>query len=215
MDIETMRREAEAPSLARAADLDSVTSDLADAFTDDPAFDWFLRNDAKRTAAFLRFFRFIVRTGAGQGARIERPASGGAAAIWLPFEKLGPLPFLVELQAFPVLLGTTGLSRFGRLVRMREYLDKHHPMERRHAYLWFFGVTHAAQGHGVGSRMLKVATDRLDAEGLPAYLETQNERNVSLYSRHGFQVVHEGRPAPDGPMLWNMWREPATEPTAS
>jgi ribosomal protein S18 acetylase RimI-like enzyme len=210
MDIEAMRRAAEAPSLAGAADAEGVATDLADAFTDDPAFDWFLRADDKRAAAFMRFFRFIVRTSLGQGARIERPSCGGAAAVWLPFDKLGPLPLLVELQAFPVLIGATGLSRFGRLVKMREYLDKHHPMERPHAYLWFLGVTHAAQGHGVGSRLLKFATDRLDGEGLPAYLETQNERNVSLYTRHGFQVIDEGRPAPDGPKLWSMWREPAS-----
>jgi ribosomal protein S18 acetylase RimI-like enzyme len=210
MDIDTIRREAEAPSLAGAADVEGVAADLADAFTDDPAFDWFLRADDKRAAAFMRFFRFIVRTAVVQGARIERPASGGAAAVWLPFDKLGPLPLTVELRAFPVLLGATGIARFGRLMKLRAYMDEHHPMERRHAYLWFLGVTHAAQGHGVGSRLLKVATDRLDAEALPAYLETQNERNVSLYTRHGFEVIYEGRPAPDGPQLWSMWREPAT-----
>ena len=209
MDVEIMRREAEAPSLAGLADVEGVAADLADAFTDDPAFDWFLRDDAKRAEAFLRFFRFIVRTAVSQGARIERPACGGSAAVWLPYEKLGPLPLGVELRAFPVLLGATGLARFGRLTRMRAYMDEHHPMERRHAYLWFLGVTHAAQGHGVGSRLLKFATERLDAEGLPAYLETQNERNVSLYTRHGFEVIHEGRPPPDGPKLWSMWREPA------
>jgi ribosomal protein S18 acetylase RimI-like enzyme len=210
MDIETIRRAAESPSLAGPADLEGVAADLADAFTDDPAFDWFLRDDAKRAAAFLRFFRFIVSTAASQGVRIERPACGGAAAVWMPFEALGPLPLGVELRAFPVLLGATGLARFGRLMKMRAYLDKHHPMERRHEYLWFLGVTHAAQGHGVGSRLLKSATDRLDGQGLPGYLETQNERNVSLYTRHGFEVIHEGRPAPDGPKLWSMWREPAT-----
>ena len=87
-------------------------------------------------------------------------------------------------------------------------MDKHHPMGRPHAYLWFLGVTHAAQGHGVGSRLLKVATDRLDANGRPAYLETQTERNLALYRRHGFEVISEHRPRPDGPMLWSMWREP-------
>ena len=113
MDIETIRRAAESPSLAGPADLEGVAADLADAFTDDPAFDWFLRDDAKRAAAFLRFFRFIVSTAASQGVRIERPACGGAAAVWMPFEALGPLPLGVELRAFPVLLGATGLARFG------------------------------------------------------------------------------------------------------
>jgi len=51
MDVEIMRREAEAPSLAGLADVEGVAADLADAFTDDPAFDWFLRDDAKRAEA--------------------------------------------------------------------------------------------------------------------------------------------------------------------
>ncbi|HWD68212.1 MAG TPA: GNAT family N-acetyltransferase [Caulobacteraceae bacterium] len=209
MDIEAMRREAEAPSIADEDDLDAVAADLADAFTDDVAFDWFLRDDDKRTSARLRFFRLIVRMGAASGGRIERPACGGAAAIWMPFEALGPLPLRDELRAFPVLLNATGLARFSRLLALRADMDKHHPMERPHAYLWFLGVTHAAQGHGVGSRLLKVATDRLDADARPAYLETQTERNLALYRRHGFEVISEHRPRPDGPMLWSMWRESA------
>jgi ribosomal protein S18 acetylase RimI-like enzyme len=209
MDIEAMRREAEAPSIADEDDLDAVAADLADAFTDDVAFDWFLRDDDRRIDARLRFFRLIVRMGAASGGRIERPACGGAAAIWMPFEALGPLPLRDELRAFPVLLHATGLARFGRLLALRADMDKHHPMERPHAYLWFLGVTHAAQGHGVGSRLLKVASDRLDADARPAYLETQTERNLALYRRHGFEVISEHRPRPDGPMLWSMWREPA------
>jgi ribosomal protein S18 acetylase RimI-like enzyme len=209
MDIEAMRREAEAPSIADEDDLDAVAADLADAFTDDVAFDWFLRDDDKRIDARLRFFRLIVRMGAASGGRIERPSGGGAAAIWMPFEALGPLPLRDELRAFPVLLNATGLARFSRLLALRADMDKHHPMERPHAYLWFLGVAHAAQGHGVGSRLLKVATDRLDADARPAYLETQTERNLALYRRHGFEVISEHRPRPDGPMLWSMWREPA------
>jgi len=208
MDVEAMRRGAETPSTAGPADLDSVASDLADAFTDDVAFDWFLRDDAKRVEARLRFFRLIVRMGLDNGGLIERPASGGAAAMWMPFKALGPMSLRDELRAFPVLLNATGVARFGRLLALRDDMDKHHPMDRPHAYLWFLGVTHAAQGHGVGSRLLKVATDRLDAAAQPAYLETQTERNLGLYRRHGFEVISEHRPTPTGPMLWSMWREP-------
>ena len=106
------------------------------------------------------------------------------------------------------LIGATGFGRFTRLVAVMEDMDKHHPMDRPHAYLWFLGVTKAAQGHGVGSRLLKSATDRLDAAGTPAYLETQTERNIGLYRRHGFEVVSEHRPRADAPPLWSLWREP-------
>ena len=211
MDIDAMRLGAEAPMIAGPGDLAGVAADLADAFTDDVMFDWFFRADGKRPEAYQRFFKLIVKLAASQGGRIERPAAGGGAAIWLPFEAVGPMSLRDELRAFPTLLFATGLSRLGRLMAVRADMDAHHPMDRRHAYLWFLGVSREAQGHGVGSRLLKVAADRLDGEALPAYLETQTERNLHLYRRHGFEVISEHRPRPDSPMLWSMWRDPIVE----
>lgn len=208
MDIETMRRDAEAPVVAGPGELAAVAADLADAFTDDVMMDWFFRTDAKREAAHARFFQLIVGLAHRQGGRIERPASGGGAAIWMPFELVGPLPFLDELRAFPTLLQATGFGRLARLMALRADMDKHHPTSPPHAYLWFLGVTRAAQGHGVGSRLLAVATQRLDGARQPAYLETQTERNLALYRRHGFEVISEHKPRADAPTLWSMWREP-------
>ncbi len=208
LDIEALRRGADSPVLAGRTHLAAVAADLADAFADDVMFDWMLRPDSRRDSARLSFFDFIVRNVAFGAGRIERPATGGAAAIWMPFEALKPTPLLTELRALPVLLRATGLARFGRLAAVRETMDKHHPLDRPHAYLMFLGVARAAQGHGVGSRLLKVGVDRCDAAGLPAYLETQTERNIALYRRHGFEVTGENRPRPDAPPLWSMWREP-------
>ena len=208
MDIDALRRSAENPVQATRADIAGVVADLDAAFSDDVMFDWFLRDDWRRDKARLAFFQLIVGKMAFGTARIDRPITGGAAAVWMPFEAVGPTPLITELRILPTLLAATGLGRFGRLMAVREDMDKHHPMERPHAYLWFLGVTPEAQGHGVGSRLLKSGTDRLDAAGQPAYLETQTERNIALYVRHGFTVVSEHKPRADAPPLWSMWREP-------
>jgi ribosomal protein S18 acetylase RimI-like enzyme len=208
MDIDALRRGAESPVQAAKGDLAAVAADLSDAFAEDVMFDWFLRTDDRRDEARLRFFNFIIANMTFGHGRIERPAVGGAAAIWMPFEALVPTPLMTELRAVPTLLHATGLARFSRLAAIRETMDKHHPMDRPHAYLMFLGVSRAAQGHGVGSRLLKVGLDRCDSAGLPAYLETQTERNIGLYRRHGFEVTSENRPRPDAPPLWSMWREP-------
>lgn len=208
MDVETLRREAETPVLAGPGDVDAVAADLSDAFADDVMFDWFLRQDSRKDAARGNFFRFVIAKMAIGVGRIERPASGGAAAVWLPFEAVGPTPLPMLVRAAPTILAATGLGRVLRLLALMEDMDKHHPMDRPHAYLWFLGVARAAQGRGIGSRLLKVASDRLDAQRMPAYLETQTERNVALYNRHGFEVISEHRPRPDAPRLWSMWREP-------
>lgn len=207
MDTGAMKREAEAPAQAGPGDLREVIQTLSDAFARDPHMDWFLRDDDKRDAARLGLFAMLIRGGAPV-ARIDRPAGGGAAAVWMPFEWLRPTPLLAELRGLPMLLRATGLARFARLQAIRADMDKHHPMQRRHAYLWFLGVTPAAQGRGVGSALLRAANARLDAEGLPAYLETGTTRNVALYRRHGYEVLSEHRARADAPTMWSLWREP-------
>jgi ribosomal protein S18 acetylase RimI-like enzyme len=207
VDAEAVRQGAERPVTAGAADLDEVSRTLSDAFAVDPHMDWFMRADAQRDAARLAFFRMLVAAGFA-GGRIDRPAGGGAAAIWMPFEWLGPAPLAQELRMLPTLLRATGLARFGRMMAIRTDMDAHHPTDRRHAYLWFLGVSPAVQGRGVGSALLRAANARLDAEGLPAYLETGTTRNVALYERHGYAVISEHKARADAPNMWSMWREP-------
>lgn len=206
--IEALRRGAEAPVVAGPADIEAVADDLNAAFRTDPQFCWFLRDDAGREAARLRFMKMLVKEIALPTGEVTRPAGGGAVSIWIPSEALGPNSLMQELRLFPTILGATGLGRIGRLAAMRKIMDELHPMERPHAYLWFLGVRPEAQGLGVGSRMLKAGLAKVDAAGLPAYLESSNEANVPLYRRYGFEVMREFRARADAPPAWAMWREP-------
>jgi ribosomal protein S18 acetylase RimI-like enzyme len=208
MDIQQLRQEAETPTTASRTQTDAVARDLADAFADDALFNWFMREDDRRDAARLRFFQVLLKDMALTDGRIQRPASGGAAAVWIRSETLGRTSMQRELRALPMLLNAAGLSRMGRLSSLREAMEKHHPLERPHEYLWFLGVARAAQGHGLGSRLLRAHTAELDARGRPSFLETATERNVPLYQRHGYQIIGEYRPGPEAPLCWAMWREP-------
>ena len=207
MDADLVRREAETPVVGLTADLDEIVQTLTDAFAVDPHLDWFMRPDAQRDAARHNFFRMLIGEEGLSKGRVDRPASGGAAAVWMPFEWLGPISLLSELRGLPAMLRASGLSRFGRLMAIRADLDRHHPMDRPHAYLWFLGVAPAAQGRGVGSALLRAANARNDAAGLPAYLETGTTRNVALYERHGFKVISEHKARADAPHMWSMWRD--------
>jgi ribosomal protein S18 acetylase RimI-like enzyme len=208
MDPTAIRRSAETPVTAGAADLGGVIRDLSDAFHEDPHFGWFLRAGARRDAARLGLFNYILRKMAGP-ARIDRPQGGGAAAVWMPSEALKqPDSVINDLKMARPMLAATGFSRIGRLLQIRTAMDKHHPMDREHAYLWFLGVTPALQGMGIGSRLLRAGLNRADEAGLPAYLETGTTRNVALYRRHGFEIIHEGPPGKGAPTMWHLWREP-------
>ena len=161
MDIETLKREAAAPVVATKTQLGQSAADLAAAFVDDPIFDWFMRTGPGRDSARLRFFTVILNEVAFPDGAVERPASGGGAAVWMPSEHLGPQPFQREIRALPMLLNAAGLSRFGRLLKLRAAMDDKHPMTRPHDYLWFLGVHPDAQGGGVGSELLAAKTARM------------------------------------------------------
>ena len=207
-DLDKLRREAQSPRPARRDELEATAQDLSLAFHDDPHFDWFMRPDGRRDEARLRFFRVLLGQACFPDGVIERPDGGGAAAVWIPSESFAAWPWTRDVRALPMLLHATGLGRFGRMMRMREAMDAHHDLERPHDYLWFLGVRPQLQGLGLGSRLLAAHAADLDRRGRPAYLITGTERNVALYSRHGFEVAHDFRPAPDGPMVWGLWRDP-------
>jgi ribosomal protein S18 acetylase RimI-like enzyme len=112
-------------------------------------------------------------------------------------QRLRLLPPLVRF------LGLRTASVLGGLERM----EKRHPPDRSHWYLFILGTEPAAQGRGLGSALLAQVLARVDADGMPAYLESSSERNIAWYGRHGFEITGEVAIG-GGPRIWLMWREP-------
>ena len=71
-----------------------------------------------------------------------------------------------------------------------EKMDEWNPDEP-HWYLPLIGVEPNAQGRGLGGALMRHAVARCDQEDAVAYLESSNPRNISLYERHGFEVMGE------------------------
>ncbi len=84
-----------------------------------------------------------------------------------------------------------------------EEMGNYHPKEDCW-YLPLIGVDPARQGQGLGSALLKHALEIIDRNSLPAFLESSNPRNISLYERYGFEVVGRiqiGSSPPVHPMI--------------
>ena len=105
-----------------------------------------------------------------------------------------PSPFTPEVQ-----------ERFKILGEMMEVANPH---DRPHWYLNVIATLPSHQGRGLGARALRPMVERFDAAGEPAYLESSNPRNMTLYRRHGFEELGDPIDLPDGPSLYPMWREP-------
>jgi ribosomal protein S18 acetylase RimI-like enzyme len=190
--------------IAGVDEADEVGAVLAEGFGDDPVMSWVFAEPG-RHEKLLALFGFV----AGE-ASVPLGATyvvEGACAVWTPpgtpdwpdevgrrfVEEVAPACTPADLERLGVLDAT---------------MTEHHPAGE-HWYLGELAARPTARGRGLGTTLLQASLARVDGDGLPAYLESTNPRNVSLYLRHGFEVTGTIE-LPGGPSLTAMWREPRT-----
>jgi ribosomal protein S18 acetylase RimI-like enzyme len=200
---------AEAIAVRRAtlADSDLIGRTLADAFIDDPVFNW-LVPAANHDARLRVFFTSLARSYLNHDKHVYVVGDGRAAALWSP-----PGPW--ALQSTEVARDVRdAVQAFGRrmvrAVRVQSQISSLHPKEPTHWYLGYLGTRGLDQGRGLGSALLRTVLDLADRDGVAAYLESSCERNLTLYQRHGFVIVEEFSALGKGPSMWRMWRETQT-----
>ena len=191
---------------ATLADAPRLAQTLASAFQDDPVIAWIFPDQRRRRAVLAAFMEFRLRNLAFPHDQVWTTTDGAAAAVWFPPPGRWPLPLPQRLRLLPALVRFLGL-RTASILGGLERMEARHPQDRAHWYLFILGTEQAAQGRGLGSAMLAHMLARVDADGMPAYLESSSERNLALYGRHGFEITSEVV-IPGGPKIWPMWREP-------
>jgi ribosomal protein S18 acetylase RimI-like enzyme len=181
------------------------------AFQDDPAWKYLVPDDARRLRLLPSFFSIVVRYGLLYGEVYTTPALEGVAC-WLPPGNTTPLfSHLVRIGFRHASLGLElGWAGFRRYTATEAYDDAVHKQSAagRHWYLWALGVDPPCQGQGIGGMLMQPVLARAEADGLPCYLETSNERNVPFYRKHGFMAVSEGVVPKTNLSVWAMLRKP-------
>lgn len=145
---------------------------------------WSLSDPVK----YLEVFPSVARAFGGN-AFANRSAylteDGTGAALWLP-PGVGP-----DEEALDRLFAENASDSIkDDLPAIFEQMARYHPTEP-HWYLSMIGVDPSRQGNGVGSSLMKEALAVVDRDGVIAYLESSNPKNISLYERHGFEVIGE------------------------
>lgn len=131
----------------------------------------------------------------------------GGATMWAPPGRWKVTGWRSVLVTAGMIHALGGRARVG--AEVNGALEDAHPAEP-HWYLSAIGTGNATRGGGFGKALLRSRLDRCDAEGVPAYLESSKEKNISYYERFGFRVTGEIAVPNGGPTLWKMWRAPVT-----
>jgi ribosomal protein S18 acetylase RimI-like enzyme len=179
------------------ADVALAADTMVLAFSADPITRWTWPDPRTYLAAMPRLVRAF-----GGNAFTHRSADGvdGGAALWLP---PGVDP---DQEAMSALMQSTLLpEQLEKAMGFFKQMAEYHPHEP-HWYLPLIGVDPAQQGKGYGDALMAHAMARCDRDRMPAYLESTNPRNISLYRRHGFESLGEIRSG-DSPVLVPMLRK--------
>lgn len=154
------------------------------AFSTDPMARWSLPHPAKYLATFpsitKAFGGAAFKTGTAYIADDFR-----GAALWLP-----PGTQSDEAALKSLFDENTGDNIKTDMLEIFEQMEKFHPTEP-HWYLPMIGVDPMHQGGGTGSALMAEALKSVDRDGAIAYLESSNAGNISLYQRHGFEIIGE------------------------
>ena len=106
-----------------------------------------------------------------------------AAAMWIP---PGAEPDADEIVR--LLTDCVPPEKHADTFAVLEKMDRAHPTYA-HWYLPWLGVDSPRAGTGLGGELLRECLAVVDADHLPAFLETPNPRTIPFYERHGFKVT--------------------------
>ena len=177
---------------------------LAAAFRDNPLGVAVIGDDPRRRLRSNRYgMRTMLPTARVHGQVLVARSRDRPIGVLVATPPLRhPLPPPGAIARLRCLLGQ-GPRTVRRWEAVFVELDRFHP-RLPHWYLGTLGVDPSQQSAGVGSALVRAMAHKVDAEGLPTYLETDREENVRFYMRHGFAVV--GKLTLLGVQVWRMWR---------
>ena len=193
----------------RAATLDDVpalTEVIATAFLSDPVWGAYsFPDDRLRPAQATAWWEPQLRQAVRFPWTLTTPGCE-AVAVWIPPGQ-AEMTAEGERQLIVLTEQLLGADQAAVVLDVFERLEAEHPHGQPHYYLSLLGTHRDHRGRGLGMGVLAAALAMIDAERMPAYLESTNPDNDARYARHGFQPAG-AVVLPNGHRITTMWREP-------
>jgi hypothetical protein len=182
--------------------LDRQQSDLAGALAravcDEPNFKYMIPDKRGRVRFLTVFFGFAGRAGQLRG-EVLTGQDGNSAAVWMRCDGAFSLARVVRMaiRQTPRQWSWPDLKR---CLTVTEQFDRVHRQLVRGPH-WYLLAT------GIEKSVIEPIRLQFHADLLPYYIETFNEKYLSLWKRHGFRIVGGGTISRDGPDFWAMMRD--------
>ena len=184
---------------------------LADAFQRDPLWNKLYEGEPNIEKRFHAFFEVPVRYCLKYG-EVYAPSEDLEGVIGLVPGKYADMNAWRAIRSGGMSLGMRmGLKtamKMGTIFKQIVKDRREHVAGCAFLYVLVFGVSTELQGKGFGRKLIDVAIEKSQREGLHLYLETETEENVRMYEHFGFGLLKKiTLPILDLPM-WEMVREP-------
>jgi ribosomal protein S18 acetylase RimI-like enzyme len=187
-------------NLSAESDVSQVIDSVVLGFSADPIFRWLFPEPHN----FLIHAPTLVRLFGGRAFENNSAyhlKNYTGAALWL---RPGIHPD--EVGITKLVQDNIDGPQLEEVLSMFEQMDSFHPNEPCW-HLALISVDPAHQNNGYGTALMKHTLEVVDNEKKLAYLESTNEANLSLYQRHGFELIGNIQ-AGNSLSLFPMIREP-------
>ena len=170
---------------------------LARAVCDEPNFKYMIPNAQARVRFLTAFSGIAGRAGQLRGEFLTGQ-EGNSAAVWIRCDGAFALASVVRM-AIRTTPRQWSWHDLKRCLTVAQQLDQVHRRLVRGPH-WYLLAT------GIEKSVIEPIHLRFDADHLPCYIETFNEKYLSLWKRHGFRIVGGGTISRNGPDFWAMMR---------
>ncbi len=184
---------------------------VAAAFYDYPMFTFYFPDPSKRTHLLRWYLGNVLNCALRYGEVFTTPEISGVIFTLPPGHTQISQWEYIQNGFLPSAL-VLGWRNFVRSQACEQFVGDTHKQVMQgqpHYYLWGLAVDPSRKRHGVGTALLQPFIAKADAEKMPIYLETHEEKNVGYYEPMGFALAHtDNIPRFELP-IWCMVRQPA------
>ncbi|MFX0098628.1 MAG: GNAT family N-acetyltransferase [Candidatus Hodarchaeota archaeon] len=176
------------------ADIKPLAQMLSRAFFDYPTI-MKLEPDAERRRKLAHFaWEVILKLGVSHGETYSPTEQLEGTAIWFHSDTVWGSAWQILRAGGLKLYLKIGRKFVKKFSDMIEYVNKRHEklVPYRHIHLAQLGVDPELQGKKLSSKLMRAMFERTDEQGIPCFLETAKEKNVSIYEHMGFEVLEKG-----------------------